>query len=249
MAENQVKIFLPNRPTILKSLAGKLPAKVYLFGYLTRDLDCSKFFIVNYSTSKVQIPQSSTQLLGEIVYGDVQPINLTKSKNYISLSFCYRFEILQTVIDSQIITQSVYYQIINYNIDKFYNLGSINLRSKSNDKNDFLVLSKFVRMSHSKKEMPGKLGHFIVTYGLFIISLIASILKPFSFLFSKTHLYRHFVDFKKCLNINNFKDGSGWTTVFDILAGVGILAWLIYAEHPGKYLMDLTEVCNKIKRF
>ena len=235
MSTNQVKIYLP-------AIFPKFP-KLFLFGYFIQTESCAKFFIVKLSTSKALLTQSSAVLLGELTLkserDQLPAINSKNAENYISLKKTEeKFEILETVMDKKITSQSIYYQIINYDVDKFLRLAPNNYDSE----NDFLLLSKFIKKAELPKKVKKEGCNFILSRFLVFINLLEVVLKPISLIFAKTAVYRHFVVWRKCSKMNSFKDGSSWTTVLDIVAGVSILTWLLFAEHPGTYLMELTEV-------
>lgn len=232
-----LKIFIPKEFYSLKSTE-------IVFGDSITNKDNSSIFITNKSGFGEQI--------GEIISEkSVVPANQS-----IYVNFSYN------QIDVNLKIQSVNFNEANItNLQLFvYDYDAINCLSKNYDtwepyeQNDIVYLAQLINKTKTDKDQRTEIIKTVKTEVMsmkcFVIffQFLSLILKPLSIIFRDTAVSYHFSDWSKCVKKYDFKSGRAWTIIFDVMAGLVILIWLMWLGNPGEYLMKFTKVSN-IKLF
>lgn len=233
-----LKIFIPKEFYSLKSTE-------ILYGDSISNKDNNSIFITNKSGSCEQI--------GEI-NSENQKSEIPADKSvYVNFSY--------NKIDNNLKITSVKFQEANItNIQLFiYDYDAINCLSKNYDtwepyeQNDIVYLAQLVNKTKSnidqRTEIIKTVKTEVMSMKCFIIffKLLSLILKPLSLIFRDTAVSYHFSDWSKCVKKYDFKSGRAWTIIFDVMAGLVILIWLLWLGNPGEYLMKFTKV-SKIQK-
>lgn len=234
-----LKIFIPKEFYSIKSSAR-------LFGDSISNNDNNSIFIINKTGICQQIGEINSES--------------EKSKNSINKSIYVNFSYNQ--IDECLKIKSVNFKEADVtNIQLFvYDYEAIHCLSKNYDtwepyeQNDIVYLAQLINKSKSdfnkttdviktvKSEVMSMKGFMI------FFQLLTHILKPVSLIFRDTAVSYHFSDWSKCVKKYDFKSGRAWTIIFDVMAGLVILFWLLWLGNPGEYLMKFTKVLNLKKK-
>lgn len=224
-----LKIFIPKEFYSLKLTE-------VLFGDSISNKDTSSIFITNKSG------------FGEPI-GEINPenqISVVPANKSVYINFSYNQS------DDNLTIAALKYNEANItNVQLFiYDYDAINCLSKNYDswehyeQNDIVNLAQLINKTKSDIDQRTKIIKTVKTMKCFIIfiQLLNLIVKPFSLIFRDTAVSYHFSDWSKCVKKYDFKSGRAWTIIFDVMAGLVILIWLLWLGNPGEYLMKFTKV-------
>lgn len=224
-----LKIFIPKEFYSLKLTE-------VLFGDSISNKHTSSIFITNKSGFGEQI-------------GEINPenqISVVSANKSVYINFCYNQS------DDNLTIAALKYNEANItNVQLFiYDYDAINCLSKNYDtwehyeQNDIVNLAQLINKTKSDIDQRTKIIKTVKTMKCFIIfiQLLNLIVKPLSLIFRDTAVSYHFSDWSKCVKKYDFKSGRAWTIIFDVMAGLVILIWLLWLGNPGEYLMKFTKV-------
>uniref|UniRef100_A0A336KLS7 CSON006641 protein n=1 Tax=Culicoides sonorensis TaxID=179676 RepID=A0A336KLS7_CULSO len=129
------------------------------------------------------------------------------------------------------------------NIDSKFKTGTLS----DDQRYDVIYLSTLIDITNSQqetlvKECSIKLRQLFKYYILSIYNLISWMLSPLRPLFKQTAIFRHFSDWIVCVKNYGFDNGKAWTLIFDMSAGILLLAFLLKLGNLGEYLMQFTKL-------
>lgn len=230
-----LKVFIPKEFYSLKSATR-------LFGdSISSNIDNSSIFITNIAGYCEQI--------GEITHENEKSAISANKSVYVNFSY-------NQINDSLNITSVNYKDAVIKNIQLFlYDYDAINCLSKNYDtcepyeQNDIVYLAQLLNKSKcgadKRTEIIKTVKTEVMSMKCFIVlsQFLNFISMPLSLIFRDTAVSYHFSDWSKCVKKYDFKSGRAWTIIFDVVAGLVILFWLLWLGNPGEYLMKFTKVC------